>query len=246
MEELKKLQEQLASAFGDRLVELQVAFGEVQIEVKPADLRDVMFELRDREEFRFEQMMDLCGVDYAAYGKGEWITEEASFRGFSRGVNAEDGVNFGRLGITGVYGVHNVRTNTGRRFASVVQLLSLTHNRRLRVKTYAEDDDFPVIDSITDIWNSANWFEREAFDLFGIIYEGHPDLRRILTDYGFVGHPFRKDFPLIGNVEVRYDPDRERVIYQPVTIKPRVLVPRVVRRDNRYEGLKPSGESTNG
>jgi NADH-quinone oxidoreductase subunit C len=230
-ERLEALADQLRTVFGERLSDLKLDVDEITIEVRPTDLRGVMLELRDRRGFEFDQLMDLCGVDYAAYGQDEWITERATFAGFSRGV---DGFSMGRLGITGIYGVHEISASTGRRFASVCHLLSVALNHRLRVKTFAEDDGFPVIDSIVDIWNSANWFERESFDLYGIIYEGHPDLRRILTDYGFVGHPFRKDFPLIGNVEVRYDPDQARVIYQPVTIEPRVLVPRVIREDNRY------------
>ena len=236
---LDALSARLREALGDRLAELRSSLDEITLEVRPADLRAVMLELRDGEGFKFEQLIDCCGVDYAAYGQDEWITEQATFSGFSRGV---DGYSVGRLGITGIYGVHEVQSaNTGRRFASVYHLLSLELNQRIRVKTYAEDDAFPVIDSVTDIWSSANWFERESFDLYGIVYEGHPDLRRILTDYGFVGHPFRKDFPLIGNVEVRYDPDKARVIYQPVTVEPRVLVPRVIREDNRYAERQPSG-----
>lgn len=239
MSDLQNLKEALQQAFGDRLLELTEQAGELTLEVRPEQLRDVMLELRDGEAFRFEQLMDLCGVDYAAYGEDEWITERATSRGFSRGV---DGFTTGRLGITGPYGVHDVRSNTGRRFASVVHLLSISRNQRLRVKTFAADDNFPVIDSLVDVWNVANWFERESFDLYGIVYEGHPDLRRLLTDYGFVGHPFRKDFPLHGNVEVRYDPDKARVIYQPVTIENRVLVPKVIRHDNRYMIGEPEVE----
>jgi NADH-quinone oxidoreductase subunit C len=240
-ERLEALAEQLRTVFGERLADLTVALDEITIEVRPADLREVVRELRDRPGFEFDQLMDLCGVDYAAYGQDEWITERATFAGFSRGV---EGFSMGRMGITGIYGVHEVKGSTGRRFASVCHLLSVALNQRLRVKTYAEDDTFPVIDSVVEIWNAANWFERESFDLYGIVYEGHPDLRRILTDYGFVGHPFRKDFPLIGNVEVRYDPDQARVIYQPVTIEPRVLVPRVIREDNRYAGRAPANGQT--
>jgi NADH-quinone oxidoreductase subunit C len=240
---LETLAERVRGALGERLVELRTGLDELTVEVKPIDLRAVMFALRDGEGLRFDQLIDLCGVDYAAYGQDEWITEQASWTGFSRGV---DGFSTGRLGITGVYGVHEVKSNTGRRFAAVVHLLSVELNQRIRVRTFAEDDNFPVVPTVADIWNAANWFEREAFDLYGIIFEGHPDLRRILTDYGFVGHPFRKDFPLIGNVEVRYDPDKARVVYQPVTIEPRVLVPRVIREDNRYAGRDAAGERSNG
>ncbi len=235
------LVERLAAVLGERVVATKEGpRDEVTIEVRPADLRAVMLELRDHPDLKFEQLIDVCGVDYAAYGQDEWITEQATASGFSRGV---EGFTTGRLGITGVYGLHEIKTNTGRRFASVYHLLSLTHNHRLRVRTFATDDNFPVIDSVVDIWNNANWFEREAFDLFGIVYEGHPDLRRLLTDYGFVGHPFRKDFPLIGNVEVRYDEEKGRVVYQPVSIEPRVLVPRVIRRDARYDGRVEEGQA---
>lgn len=227
------LSDRLREVFAERLESLtEGVAGETTIEVAPEDLHSVLLTLRDHPHFKFEQLIDLCGVDYAAYGEDEWITEQASESGFSRGV---EGFSTGRLGLTGIYGVHEVKSNTGRRFASVYHLLSLTHNERLRVRTYPSDDDLPVLDSVVDIWDVANWFEREAFDLFGIMYQGHPDLRRLLTDYGFVGHPFRKDFPLIGNVEMRYDEEKGRVVYEPVTIEPRVLVPRVIRADARYE-----------
>jgi len=242
-DKLQTLADRLGAAFGERIAKLTIALGEITIEVKPADLHAVMLELRDGAGFRFDQLLDVCGVDYIAYGQDEWITEDASWTGFSRGVT---GPSMGRLGITGIYGVHEAKSFEGRRFASVYHLLSVELNQRLRVKSYAEDNDLPVFDSVVDIWDAANWFEREAFDLYGIVYEGHPDLRRILTDYGFVGHPFRKDFPLIGNVEVRYDPEKGRVIYQPVTIEPRVLVPRVIREDNRYADQAPTGEKPNG
>ncbi len=198
-----------------------------------------------RDEYGFESLIDLCGVDYLSYGSDEWDTDVSS-EGFSRGV---DGRGPGRFG----YGEAPSRqldqpegegalANPGRRFASVAQLLSVEHNRRLRVTVWADNDDLPMIDSVTSIWPGVNWFEREAFDLFGIVYAGHPDLRRILTDYGFVGHPFRKDFPLIGNVEVRYDAEKKRVVYEPVTsVEPRVGVPRVVRDDARYQTA--AGES---
>jgi len=226
-----KILEQVLAVLGDRVVASGCDYGDAEIEVSPAALYDVMQALRDTPALAFEQLLDVAGVDYAAFGKDEWITEEATNTGFSRGV---DGFSTGRLGLTGIYGVQPVESSTGRRFAAVYHLLSVTHNHRLRVRCFAADDDLPMLDSIVPLWASANWQEREAFDLFGIVFNGHPDLRRILTDYGFVGHPFRKDFPLIGNVEVRYDESRGRVVYEPVSIEPRVLVPRVIRDDNRY------------
>ena len=223
--------ERVTGALGDTVTATRHEYGEAEIEVAPEHLYSAMEQLRDHESLRFEQLLDIAGVDYAAYGKDEWITEQATNTGFSRGV---DGFSTGRLGLTGIYGVQRIESNTGRRFAAVYHLLSVTHNHRLRVRCFAGDDDFPMLDSIVPLWASANWQEREAFDLFGMVFNGHPDLRRILTDYGFVGHPFRKDFPLIGNVEVRYDENRGRVVYEPVSIEPRVLVPRVIRKDNRY------------
>lgn len=235
---IEALGERVREVLGESIIDFKIDLNEVTIELRPDELLANLARLRDEEGLRFDQLMDLCGVDYVAYGEDEWITGEASWTGFSRGV---DGFSMGRMGITGVYGVHKVQSNTGRRFAVVYHLQSIELNQRLRVKVFATDDEFPIIPSAVSIWNTANWFEREAFDLYGIVFEGHPDLRRILTDYGFVGHPFRKDFPLIGNVEMRYDPDRARVIYQPVTIEPRVLVPRVIRDDNRYAGRNNSG-----
>lgn len=223
--------ERVTGVLGDTVTATRHEYGEAEIEVAPEHLYSAMAQLRDHESLRFEQLLDIAGVDYAAYGKDEWITEQATNTGFSRGV---DGFSTGRLGLTGIYGVQRIESNTGRRFAAVYHLLSVTHNHRLRVRCFAGDDDFPMLDSIVPLWASANWQEREAFDLFGMVFNGHPDLRRILTDYGFVGHPFRKDFPLIGNVEVRYDENRGRVVYEPVSIEPRVLVPRVIRKDNRY------------
>jgi len=223
--------QRLRDVFGERIREAGTARGEVTVEAAPRDAFALMQDLRDHAEFQFDQLTDIAGVDYAAYAQDEWITQEATGSGFGRGV---DGFTTGRLGLTGPYGVHEIESNTGRRFAVTYQLLSVALNHRMRIKVYADDDNFPVVDSVVPIWNSANWFEREAFDLFGIMFDGHPDLRRILTDYGFVGHPFRKDFPLIGNMEVRYDEERGRVVYQPVSIEPRVLVPRVIRKDKRY------------
>jgi NADH-quinone oxidoreductase subunit C len=224
----QQLSEALQRAFGDRLKSCVIAVGEVTIEVAPADLLAVCQQLRDDSEFAFEQMIDVCGADYSEYGCSEWSTEASTHMGFSRGVEPEANARM-RFGDAPAY------HNTDRpRFAAVYHLLSISNNQRLRLRCYCENDAQPVVPSLIELWASVNWYEREAFDLFGIIFEGHPDLRRILTDYGFVGHPFRKDFPLIGNVEMRYDPEQKRVIYQPVSIEPRVLVPRVIRHDNRY------------
>jgi NADH-quinone oxidoreductase subunit C len=183
--------------------------------------------LRDEEDFSYEQLTDLCGVDYLGYGQSEWETEQASSEGFSRGV---EGLGPGRFD----WAERPEADQVEQRFGIVVHLLSFRHNKRLRIQCFAPDEGMPIVPSLVEIWNSANWYEREAFDLFGIVFEGHPDLRRILTDYGFTGHPFRKDFPLIGNVAVRYDSRKKRVVYEPVEIEPRVLVPRVIRLDSRY------------
>ena len=185
--------------------------------------------LRDEAPFRFEQLIDLCGVDYLGYGSDEWAPGDESDSGYSRGV--ESGGSTGRLHFGDEAPAKGLGTP---RFAAVVHLLSLANNQRLRVRCYAPEDDAPLLPTLTGVWPGASWFERETFDLFGILFDGHPDLRRILTDYGFVGHPFRKDFPLVGNVEVRYDPERGRVVYEPVSIEPRVLVPKMIREDNRY------------
>ena len=193
---------------------------ELSYEVRADALLSVCRTLRDSPQLRFEMLMDVSGVDYLSYGLDEWQTASATRSGFSRGRVARAGAP---------------DPDMPGRFAVVYQLLSITHNARLRLRVKCPDTREPTVDSVADVWASANWFEREAFDLYGIIYEGHPDLRRILTDYGFVGHPFRKDFPLIGNVEVQYDPEKKRVVYQPVSIVPRVLVPKVIRHDHRYE-----------
>lgn len=218
----------LETHLGEKLMRVQEAREEITIEVLPEHWLASAQILRDNPDFRFEQLIDLCGVDYLSYGQAEWDTTDVSSEGFSRGV---EGQGPGRFH----WSERPQSVKFDKRFAVVVHLLSITHNRRLRVRAYCTDTDFPTIPSLTDMWQVANWFEREAFDLFGILFDGHPDLRRILTDYGFVGHPFRKDFPLIGNVEVRYDPEKKRVVYEPVSIEPRVLVPRVVRHDSRYE-----------
>lgn len=190
---LERLSTAIDAALGDKVASRIAALGELTIVVDAANYLAAAIALRDSPALRFEQLMDLCGVDYSTYGEGRW---------------------------------------EGRRFAAVSQLLSVTHNWRVRLRTFAPDDDFPVVDSLVSVWPSANWFEREAFDLFGIVFTGHPDLRRILTDYGFIGHPFRKDFPISGQVEMRYDPEQKRVIYQPVTIEPREVTPRIIREEN--------------
>jgi NADH-quinone oxidoreductase subunit C len=190
---LETLEAALRNALGSHLKTLTVALGEVTIVVGAADYLSAMRTLRDHADTRFEEMIDLCGVDYSTYGEGVW---------------------------------------EGPRFAAVSHLLSLTHNWRLRVRVFAPDDELPLLSSMTSLWSAADWYEREAFDLFGILFEGHNDLRRLLTDYGFIGHPFRKDFPVSGYVEMRYDAEQRRVIYQPVTIEPREIVPRVIREEN--------------
>ena len=189
--------EQVRSLLGERARSVTVARGEVTLEVGASDYLDAMRALRDAPQTQFEQLVDLCGMDYSAYGDGRW---------------------------------------EGARFAVVSHLLSVSLNQRLRVRVFCAEDDFPVVPSVASLWNSANWYEREAFDLYGIVFDGHSDLRRILTDYGFIGHPFRKDFPLSGHVEMRYDAERQRVVYEPVTIEPREITPRVIREDN-YGGL---------
>ncbi len=216
---LDSLADALTQHFAAMGCETLTAVGEITL-VTPAERwLEVAGTLRHHEDLCFEQLIDLCGVDYAAYGCSEWATEDASSTGFGRGV--ERGFELDEI-------------DDPKRFAVAYHLMSIRHNRRMRVRVYAGAPQ-PVVDSVLDIWTSANWFEREAFDLFGILFRGHPDLRRILTDYGFVGHPFRKDFPLSGHVEMRYDPEEGRVVYEPVSIEPRTLVPRVIRADSRYE-----------
>jgi NADH-quinone oxidoreductase subunit C len=195
---MEQLAETIRAVLGDKVKNLQIALGEITLTVSAADYLAAATQLRDAPGCRFEQLVDLCGVDYSEYRDGQY---------------------------------------DGPRYCVVSHLLSVSLNQRVRLKVFCPDDDFPVVDSVNGIWNSANWFEREAFDLYGIIFEGHNDLRRILTDYGFIGHPFRKDFPTSGHVEMRYDPEQKRVIYQPVTIEPRELIPRVIREDN-YGGLQ--------
>lgn len=208
--DLDTLRTNLTSLFGDKLVSMEERLGELTVVVKTAVMLEVLTRLRDATGLRFEQIIDLCGVDYSAYGSDV----------------SEGGAYFRSDNMPAASDIHPSR------FAVVYHLLSVTHNRRLRVRIFAEEDDFPVLASVIDIWPAANWYEREAFDLYGIVFTGHPDLRRILTDYGFVGNPFRKDFPLSGNVEMRYDPEQQRVIYQPVSIEPREVTPRIVREEN--------------
>jgi len=208
--------------FGEQVTRVVSICGELTIEIEKDDLIEVATALRNESEFGFEMLMDVCGVDYLSYGSDEWTTSSATGTGFSRGVERKPVI------------LDEADEFDPRRFAVVYHLLSVRHNIRLRLRAYTGTDNPPIIKSVVDIWNSANWFEREVFDLYGILFDGHPDLRRILTDYGFVGHPFRKDFPLIGNVEVSYDADKGRVAYQPVSIEPRTLVPKVIRDDNRY------------
>lgn len=210
------------SRFGEQVSRIDSTCDELTYEVDKASLVTVATVLRDESDFSFEQLMDVCGVDYLTYGSVEWTTDDASGGGFSRGVTREAVI------------LDESDTFEPRRFAVVYHLLSQQHNIRLRLRVYTGTENPPVIDSVVDVWNSANWFEREAFDLFGILFDGHPDLRRILTDYGFIGHPFRKDFPMAGNVEIHYDADKGRVAYKPVSIEDRTLVPRVIRDDNRY------------
>ncbi len=214
------LKDSLERHFSADLLDCEMLNGDITLHVAAESILSVCEQLRDR--FGFELLIDICGVDYSQYGGTAWETKGASESGFSRAVD----------------GAGNMEpVDEGFRFAVVYHLLSIQHNQRLRLKVRL-DADLPIIDSVTSIWNGADWFEREAFDLFGILFNGHADLRRILTDYGFIGHPFRKDFPLIGNVEMRYDPEKKRVVYEPVSIEERILVPRVIRDDNRYNGNK--------
>ena len=224
-ERRQQLIEQLNAQFGDR-VRVSEGVDMVTVELDPEHLLDVARSLRDEPAFGFEQLTDLCGIDYATFGRDEWDTDDVTREGFSRGA---EGQGPGRFDWA-----QRPSFEQQRRFAVVTHLLSLRNNLRIRLRYFAPDDGVPVVPSLIEIWRGVDWFEREAFDLFGIVFEGHPDLRRLLTDYGFVGHPFRKDFPLVGNVEVRYDPERGRVVYQPVSIEPRVNVPRVIRDDSRY------------
>jgi NADH-quinone oxidoreductase subunit C len=209
------LKNRVEVAFSNDLMDVKVELDELTIEVPAEKSLQILTQCRD--ELGFEQLIDLCGVDYSAFGQANWETFNAANTGFNRGV-----FDFAQEEET-------ITDDQSRRFAVVYHLLSIQHNVRLRVKVFAPDTSLPVVDSVINVWNVSNWFEREAFDMFGILFKGHPDLRRILTDYGFVGHPLRKDFPLQGHVEMRYDQDKKRVVYEPVSIENRVNVPRVVR-----------------
>lgn len=208
----------LTSHFGETGCEILCDRGEVTLVVPAEQLLTVAQTLRDAPDLCFAQLIDLCGVDYAAHGQAEWETVDASTSGFGRGLAP----------------IETLALDDPQRFAVVIHLLSLHFNRRVRVRVYAGAGQ-PMVASVRGIWAAADWFEREAFDLYGILFNGHPDLRRILTDYGFIGYPFRKDFPLSGQVEMRYDPEQQRVVYEPVSIEPRVLVPKVIRADSRYD-----------
>ena len=225
--------EALQAAFPDN-DSIGLSLDLVVMDVAPADLIDVAHKLHDDPSLSFKQLSDLAGVDYATYGHDEWATDTEDMASYSRAVNS---ASTGSLTFnTGL----DLPASDRPRFVVAYHLLSLDHNVRVRMRCAAVDDGMPVVPSLIPVWNNADWYEREAFDLFGILFDGHPDLRRILTDYGFTGHPFRKDFPLIGNVEMRYDSVKERVVYEPVSIEPRVLVPRVIRDDSRYvAGVTP-------
>ena len=204
--------------FGEQVTRVASVCGELTYEVGKDDLIEIATALRNESDFGFEMLIDVCGVDYLTYGSDEWVTASATGTGFSRGVEREPVI------------LDEADEFDARRFGVIYHLLSIRHNLRLRLRAFTGTGNPPVIRSVVDIWNSANWFEREVFDLYGVLFEGHPDLRRILTDYGFIGHPFRKDFPLSGNVEVSYDAEKGRVAYQPVSIEPRTGVPRVIRK----------------
>ena len=223
---ISTLEQRLLDKLPD-IITANVAYGELTIELPAKGIKENCQRLRDDSDLKFEQLIDVSGIDYLTYGDVEWETINATGSGFSRGVNRAETVRDQNGG--------------GRRFAVIYHLISVSNNIRLRVKVFV-DTDAPIVDSVVDVWSSANWYEREAFDLYGIMFRGHPDLRRLLTDYGFIGHPFRKDFPLIGNVEMRYDSDKQRVVYEPVSIDPRTLVPKVKRDDNRYVHSGAEGE----
>jgi NADH-quinone oxidoreductase subunit C len=225
---------QIDERFGEQMMRVPSICGELSYEVDKDDLIEVATTLRNDGDFGFEMLVDVCGVDYLNYGNNEWTTDSATGTGFSRGVEREPVI------------LDEADEFDPRRFAVVYHLLSIQHNFRLRLRTFTGTNNPPIVKSVVDIWNGANWFEREVFDLFGILFDGHPDLRRILTDYGFIGHPFRKDFPLTGNVEVTYDAEKGRVVYQPTSIEPRTLVPRVIRDDNRYSADLKDGVEKDG
>lgn len=221
MSDIQTLASELKQRFGKDVLDLFVSNNQITMEISKEKIREIAIALRDESEFDFKMLIDVCGVDYLHYGCTEWATEETSTTGFERGVDENK--------------TNRVIEWNKPRFAVVYHLLSISNNQRLRLKTFLKEEKL-VLDSVVDIWSAADWFEREAFDLFGILFDGHPDLRRLLTDYGFVGHPFRKDFPISGNVEMRYDAKEGRVIYDPVDIEPRTLVPKVIRQDTRSQG----------
>ena len=225
---LEFIKDYLQTGLGAKLLSSTLVLDELTLDVAAEHWLEVARFLRHDSTLDFAQLTDLCGVDYLTYGDAEWDVTTASRSGFSRAVQANeaDPFDFGEQDAGATF--------AGKRFAVVFHLLSVSRNLRIRVRTRCDDNDFPVVASLVDVWSSVNWYEREAFDLFGIRFKGHPDLRRILTDYGFVGHPFRKDFPLIGQVEMRYDAEQKRVIYEPVSIEARVLVPRTIRADQRF------------
>jgi len=230
-ERYETLAARIDERFGEQMRRVPSICGELTYELDKDDLIEIATALRNEGDFGFEMLMDVCGVDYLNYGSDEWTTNEATGTGFSRGVEQAPVI------------LDEADEFEPERFAVVYHLLSLRHNLRLRLRVFTGTSNPPIVKSVAEIWNGANWFEREAFDLFGILFEGHPDLRRILTDYGFIGHPFRKDFPLSGHVEVHYDADEGRVVYRPVSIEPRTLVPRVIRDDNRYaDDLKDAND----
>ena len=239
---LQALEAAIAKVFPQGLVAVASHTGELTYEVPHERLLEVAATFRDHADLKFDMCVDVCGVDYLEHGRAEWKTESATNSGFSRGVARRNQhpapIAPGEIEAPADIGSALPPTApvaADRRFAVVYHLLSVALNQRVRLRVFCPDDTQPMVDSVVSIWAGADWFEREAFDMFGILFRGHPDLRRLLTDYGFIGHPFRKDFPLSGNVEVRYDPEKGRVVYQPVTIEPRVLVPKVIRHDNRYD-----------
>lgn len=238
--QLNKLKSELQDVLASSILSIDINFDELTAHVHQDELLNVLTQLSSLEQFKFDQLIDLAGMDYLEFGTDEWNTETATSSGFSRGVEKN---SFGRFTFDDAKKNGEMKEP---RYAVVYHLLSISNNQRIRVKVHCKDNDLPIVPSVTNLWSCANWYEREAFDLFGIVFEGHPDLRRILTDYGFTGHPFRKDFPLVGHVEVRYDPDQKRVIYQPVSIEPRINIPKVIREDHRFEDGQTESKSESG
>tara|TARA_B100001057_G_scaffold252985_1_gene253203 strand:- start:7953 stop:8654 length:702 start_codon:yes stop_codon:yes gene_type:complete len=227
----EEMKTRIIACFKDKLVPIESSINELIFELDSSFITEASSELKNNKDFLFEQLTDLCGIDYLTFGVDEWTTKSATSSGFSRGVSKQPVI------------LDDADSFDGERFAVIYNLLSLEYNVRIRLRVYTGENNPPIIPSVSHVWNSANWLERETFDLYGIIFDGHPDLRRILTDYGFVGHPFRKDFPISGNVEIHYDQEKEKIIYKPVSIEPRTLVPRVIRNDNRYsQDIKDSND----